>query len=100
MPGLDVGRDARSSHLHQYESCDSHEHESSETEQEGAIDRQHSRGQHHEERQDRQSDVVALAPKRKHSDNYAEQRQVNRGGKKTAGNGEIVDGEENEVSDR
>ena len=61
MPRLNVGRMPGTPHFHQHKRSHRHHHEHGEAEQEDAVDGQHGRGQHHQERQDRQGDVVALA---------------------------------------
>lgn len=58
-----------------------------------------ARSQHHEEGENGEGDVVALAAEREHAYDYAEQCEVNRGRKETAGDDEIVGGEKDEVED-
>ena len=82
MPRLDIRRVSGTPHFHQHERGNRHQHERGEREQEDAVDRQHCRCQHHQKGEDRQRDVIALAPQREHAHHHAEQCQVHGGGQK------------------
>ncbi len=68
-------------------------------EQEDAVDGQNCRGKNHQEGEDGERDVIALAAQREHAHDHAEQCQMDGGGQETAGKEKIVGSEEDEIGD-